>query len=172
MSMPEHRIRLNRAWEVRAVPVEFCFQHDAAPALLGAPVDERFDLPLAVDGEPAGEDGEAVRLLLTRWFNGPSNLAPGQSVQLVVEPAELAKALRLNGAELLVEPASCRSVTGETPVPPAAFDLTGKLQRHNRLDILVGVPLALSQASIALAIADDGSAPDFDRFAAAREPPP
>ena len=77
--MPEHRIRLNRAWEIRAVPLGTSIDQVAAHAEL--PTDERHDLPLTVDHSPVDDEGRPVRLLLTRWFNGPSNLQPGQPVR-------------------------------------------------------------------------------------------
>ena len=148
--MPEHRIRLNRAWEIRAVPLELSAAELAAHA--GIAADERFDLPLIVDDQPADDEGHPVRLLLTRWFNAPSNLQPDQVVRVVVEPAAIVLQLWLNQSKLAGEPTSCESRTGETPMLRAVFNLTGKLQHHNRLDILVGDTLGLSTASIALVI--------------------
>jgi hypothetical protein len=147
--MPEHRIRLNRAWEIRAAPLELSAAELAAHG--NSVADERFDLPLLVDDQPTDDEGRPVRLLLTRWFNAPSNLQPGQAVRVVVEPAAIVWQLQLNQIALPVEPAFGRCVTGETPVT-LHFNLTGKLQRHNRLDILVGDPQCLSLASIALVI--------------------
>lgn len=148
--MPEHRIRLNRAWEIRAVPLEM--PSAALDTIANAPAEERFDLPLLVDGQPIDEQGQPVSLLLSRWFNAPTNVQPGQGVRVELEPAGLASRVRLNGNELFaVVPASRRCVTGETPVP-LSLELTGKLQPHNRLDILIGDALALSSASIVLVI--------------------
>lgn len=153
--MPEHRIRLNRAWEIRAVPLDSSLDEFSAHA--ASPTDERHDLPLVVDHWPVDDEGRPVRLLLTRWFNGPPNLLPGQPVRVVIEPQDIAATVRLNANEI-------EGRTGETPL--LRIDVTDKLQRHNRLDILVGDHACLSSANISLVIEDDGKPLDFDRFAA------
>jgi hypothetical protein len=143
------------------VPLETAVDNIAAHAEVTT--DERHDLPLMVEHSPMDEQDQPVRLLLTRWFNGPSNLQPGQPVGIHIEPAQVVAGVRLNADALHAH----AQPSGGSNTPAALrFDLTDKLQRHNRLDILVGDHAGLSSANIALVIEDDRQPLEFDRFAA------
>lgn len=122
-----HVIRLSRAWESRLAAGEV------------TETRARIDLPCP---DIATDSPDDALLVLTRHFNGPPNLAPGQRVLLVFQPVELARQAALNDTPL---------ADGMADDDCVSFDIAELLKRHNHLRIVADTA-ALATAEVRLVI--------------------
>ena len=140
----QHAIRLNGAWELRCLP-HWPNDHASLSALAGA-VDTvgRVNLPCAEPVDRSTADDTV--LLLTRRFNRPSNLSPGQPITLLIEGLPADAALYFNGAAMEV---GAHHATTKLPIGQRLAD-------NNRLDLVLRSDAFLRQGSVRLVITDAG----------------
>ena len=125
-----HTIRLRGPWRLEATE-RFVRQPD------GTYLAATDDLPPAVESKMPADWGEALganfygRVRYQRNFNKPTGLDSGERVFLVVEPPRSEGRIALQGQFL----GSVRH--GQ---PPGRFDITKRLESHNRLEIVVDHP--------------------------------
>jgi hypothetical protein len=138
-----HTMRLRGPWQLE--PIErFVRRHDGGYNRLteDLPAAARVTMP-ADWGQSFGADFLG-RVRYRRIFQKPTGLDSGERVFLVIEPPRSLGIVELNEQRL-----------GEIRYgsPPARYDITNRLEDHNRLEILVSHP-ALDDARMA---DDDGS---------------
>ena len=130
LSTHMHTIRLRGPWQLE--PLEQYVSHSDGRiecVAEGLPASSRMTMP-ADWAEAFGADF-CGRVRYHRIFQMPTGLESGERVWLVVEPPRSWGAVKLNGGAL-------GDVRWGEPV--ARFDITARLQDHNRLEIVVDHP--------------------------------
>jgi len=125
-----HIIRLRGPWRLEAVE-RFVLQPDGTYRTTSADLPSAARVTMPADwAESLGNDFLG-RVRYLRTFQKPTGLEPGERVFLVVEPPRSRGALTLSGQPLGEIHWGGRRVR---------FDITAKLEDHNRLEIVVEHP--------------------------------
>jgi hypothetical protein len=133
-----HTIRLRGPWHVEALK-RFFLQPDGTYKQETADLPPEARMTMPADWSSAFGAEFYGRVRYHRVFQSPTGLESGERVWLVVEPPRSRGAVKLNGTPL-----------GDIAFGGRAFrfDITARLEDHNRLEIVVEHP-ALDGDSVA-----------------------
>ena len=143
MSEP-HVIRLNRAWELRAIARHPADETELKRTLSETESRVKVDFPWSPEGADSRQIEVDSILLLTRRFNRPSNLSPDQMVFLRIAPEALGQSVWFNGKPM--------QKAASEELGHVACQVSGFLRSSNRLDIVCEDQSALAELNVRLII--------------------